>query len=118
MSNACVNVVCFGFTPAAASALGAGAARPLTVWLSAYCFGMLPLQVIEQVCRVTTRRANRFCANFGNYICLCLISCGKSKPIPYNGGGIFFGDISAMALHTATATHTNKEAGKKERHCL
>jgi len=25
--------------------------------------------------------------------------------------------LSAMALHVATATHTNKEAGKKVRHC-
>jgi len=120
LSNACVNVVCFGHTLAAASACGV--AGPLCCLALSILFGMLPLQVIEQVRRVATRHVNRFCANFANYICLRLISCGKSKPIPYNGGGIFLATnssvwLSAMALRAATATHTNKEAAKKARHC-
>ena len=46
LSNACVNVVCFGLTLPAAS--GCGAVWPLVVWLSSYSLGCFLLEWLNK----------------------------------------------------------------------
>ena len=117
-SNACVNVVCFGLTLPAAS--GCGAVWPLVVWLSSYSLGCFLLEWLNKFIMlpsdVRTVSVQTLQITF-----VCTLSLGgKAESIHImeveflleTNSSIW---MSAMPLH---ASHINKGAGKKARHCL